>query len=89
MDKYLKRKWGKAQLYEQSQVVYLGKARDGYWYAVQSSRKGWYRVWVKFDEQGSLINAWCECEDHGESKLRDVPVCKHVLAAALHHSKRS
>ena len=83
MDKYLKRKWARAQLYTPSQVVYLSKARGGYWYAVQSSRGGWYRVWVKFDEQGKLVNAWCECPDHGDSTLRGVAVCKHALAAAL------
>lgn len=84
MDKYLKRRWDAAQLYEQSQVVYLGEANGGYWYAVQSSRKGWYRTWVKFDDKGDLVDSWGECDDFGECKLRNVDVCRHSLAAALH-----
>ena len=82
MDKYLKRRWDNAQRYKPEQVVYLGEARGGHWFAVQSSRGGWYRVWVKFVE-GKLVASWCECEDHGECKLRDVPICKHTLAASL------
>ena len=84
MDKYLKRRWGKAQLYKPSQVVYLGEARGGYWNAVQSSRSGWYRTWVKFNDEGELVDAWCECLDFGECKLREVEICKHALAAAIH-----
>lgn len=79
MDKYLARRWRKAREYDAQDVVRLDKI----WWSVKSSNGGWYNVSVILSPQGKLRHAWCRCADHGECHYCGVPVCKHVLAAAL------
>ncbi|NIV33070.1 MAG: hypothetical protein GWN58_27575 [Anaerolineae bacterium] len=69
MDKYLKRRWAHAQEYTAQQVVQLD---NGSFWSVQSTRGGWYTVYVQFDAEGKLSRTHCPCDDHGETKLHGV-----------------
>ena len=77
MDRYLKRRWAKAQAYAQDDVQ-----RWGAGYRVRSSKGGWYSVRVQLSTERKLVSAQCACPDHGQCTYNGVPVCKHTLAVA-------
>lgn len=77
VDKYLARRWHRAQEYAANQIVCVGHGQ----YLVVSSRGGYYSVRVTLKDR-KLVFARCNCPDWGTTHLRNVPVCKHVLAAA-------
>lgn len=88
MDKYLERRWAKAQGYMVKQVRHIcaggtGNVLDTHIYDVASSAGGWWPV--KIVMRGNrLISAYCPCPDFGTCKLHGVDVCGHALAASLH-----
>ena len=64
-------------------------ARSQYWVRSQSGHDAGYLVKVGFDRDGRLTKASCTCPDFTKQvhplatpRLRDVRVCKHILAAA-------
>lgn len=78
MPKALARRWAKAQQYKENELVRRGA---GLW-IVPSTHGGSYRVTVHLNVEMRLDKAHCTCEDYGTVHYNDVPVCKHVLAAA-------
>ena len=80
MDRYLARRWKAAKEYTTEQVVVVSATRG--LYRVASSGGGWYSTQAIL-HKGILVFARCTCLDFGEVHLHGVPICKHVLAAAL------
>jgi hypothetical protein len=80
-------RWQRAQQIDRSAIIDMGNG----WFRVPSQHgSAGYAVQVSFDHRGHLSAASCTCPDfckptqgQGAPVLRDVRVCKHVLAACL------
>ena len=88
MDKYLARRWKRAQQYTTAQVAPCAGIHTptplhykGWWYAPSSMGGEWHTHAHVRD--GVLYASACNCPDYGECTWNGVPVCKHVLALAL------
>lgn len=102
MDRWLKRRWARAQ-----QIAAAGKVRSNgdpnSYYVESGSAPGLeYDVVVNLDGHGRLRSCSCTCPDFASSwrlalnpwarqdgvpRLHGIIVCKHVLAAALVRSQ--
>lgn len=84
MDKYLTRRWARAQAYTVAQVkghvhTTQGKASiKGLWYAPSSAGGKWHTHAAL--SEGKVCSTACSCPDYGECTWNGLPVCKHTLA---------
>ena len=91
MDKYLKRRWVKAQYYTVTQVagsVSINKHTDtarltGQWLA-PSSMGGEWHTHAALDTQGRVCSTACNCPDYGQCTWSGYSICKHTLALCIY-----
>jgi len=89
VDKYLARRWKRAQQYTIAQVngrleVYDDNGNGSMrakWYAPSTQGGEWDTHATIVG--GTLTRTLCTCPDYGECTWMGIPVCKHTLALAL------
>jgi hypothetical protein len=85
----LEMRWRRAQNIPAADVRQDPRSRSKFWVRSQSHPSGGYLVELHFTRDKKLKKANCSCPDFSSErhelatpKLRDIRVCKHILAAA-------